>query len=470
MMRNFWIVAMVLIVCRLLSAWIFPTFDDAFITYRYAINFASGHGLVYNVGERVMGTTAPLFAFIAYLPTFLGLPIQKFFVFFNVGCDVFSLYIAYTFIFKNTPFAFLALGLLFAGDPMINRVSVGGMEANLFLAVSLSGLIFYQSKKKVLAFILLSAIYFLRPEAGILVFILLCYDMYTTGKLPVKYAVISLLVVSVPIFFIYSYYGQALPQSIIAKSTMGRESLHNLIRNIFFPDPFFYIYIPLAIYGFIKQFSKNVFCFLLGIWAFCFGMAYIIKGPFIWSWYPYSIEFSVLVLAAIGLHEITQNVLMRRLSIALNRYQILLPLAALPLWIGLLVYKGRSGVEANVYQQLEKDFTSDTKIRKQIIFADDIGAIGYFTKAYMYDDLALITPRALQYKTTVYRIINSKADYLFIYADPNYINMIKTDSTIGKMYSFYKRYSIKGEKDQPVEKGEPGFRSYSQDYVLFKRN
>jgi hypothetical protein len=285
----------------------------------------------------------------------------------------------------------------------------------------------------------------------------------------VKYVIISLLVVAVPIFFIYLYYGQALPQSIIAKSTMGRESLHNLIKNIFFPDPLFYVYIPLAICGFIKQFSKNVFCFLLGIWAFCFGMAYIIKGPFIWSWYPYSIEFSVLVLAAFGLREIAQYLLMRKPSLAVGRYQILLPLVAIPLWIGLFAYKGRSGVEANVYQQLDKDFTSDTNIRKQIIFADDIGAIGYFTKAYMYDDLALITPRALQYKTTVSRIINSKADYLFIYADPNYINMIKSDSTIGKMYSFYKRYSIKGEKDQPAEKGEPGFRSYSQDYVLFKR-
>jgi hypothetical protein len=80
---------------------------------------------------------------------------------------------------------------------------------------------------------------------------------------------------------------------------------------------------------------------------------------------------------------------------ASGKYQILLPLVALPLWIGLLAYKGRSGVEANVYQQLDKDFTSDTNIRKRIIFADDIGAIGHFTKAYMYDDLALITPRAL---------------------------------------------------------------------------
>lgn len=34
--------------------------DDAFITYRYAYNLATGQGFVYNVGERVLGTTTPL--------------------------------------------------------------------------------------------------------------------------------------------------------------------------------------------------------------------------------------------------------------------------------------------------------------------------------------------------------------------------------------------------------------------------
>ena len=33
------------------------TQDDAFISFRYAENLAEGHGLVYNVGERVEGFT-----------------------------------------------------------------------------------------------------------------------------------------------------------------------------------------------------------------------------------------------------------------------------------------------------------------------------------------------------------------------------------------------------------------------------
>ena len=38
------------------------SYDDAFITYRYARHWAAGEGLVYNRGEAVLGTTAPGYA------------------------------------------------------------------------------------------------------------------------------------------------------------------------------------------------------------------------------------------------------------------------------------------------------------------------------------------------------------------------------------------------------------------------
>lgn len=38
------------------------TYDDGYITYRYARNLAQGRGLVFNEGERVLGTSAPGYA------------------------------------------------------------------------------------------------------------------------------------------------------------------------------------------------------------------------------------------------------------------------------------------------------------------------------------------------------------------------------------------------------------------------
>src|SRR5688572_7143347 len=40
------------------------SYDDAFITYRYAYNLATGAGFVYNLGEWYMGTTAPLYGML----------------------------------------------------------------------------------------------------------------------------------------------------------------------------------------------------------------------------------------------------------------------------------------------------------------------------------------------------------------------------------------------------------------------
>ncbi|MCB0187901.1 MAG: hypothetical protein KDE31_26715, partial [Caldilineaceae bacterium] len=38
--------------------------DDAFITYRYAENLATGQGFVYNAGERLLGTSTPLYTLL----------------------------------------------------------------------------------------------------------------------------------------------------------------------------------------------------------------------------------------------------------------------------------------------------------------------------------------------------------------------------------------------------------------------
>src|SRR5436309_1071981 len=50
-------------------------FDDAWITYRYAENLAAGNGFVYNQGEYVEGSTAPLLVLLLSLFRWFGIPI-----------------------------------------------------------------------------------------------------------------------------------------------------------------------------------------------------------------------------------------------------------------------------------------------------------------------------------------------------------------------------------------------------------
>jgi len=48
------------------------TFDDAFISFRYAENLAEGRGLVFTPGERVEGYSNPLWTVLLAIPTALG--------------------------------------------------------------------------------------------------------------------------------------------------------------------------------------------------------------------------------------------------------------------------------------------------------------------------------------------------------------------------------------------------------------
>ncbi len=55
--------------------------DDAFITYRYADQWARGNGLTFNTGEHVLGTSAPgytlLLGFLSRATGFLGIGVPE---------------------------------------------------------------------------------------------------------------------------------------------------------------------------------------------------------------------------------------------------------------------------------------------------------------------------------------------------------------------------------------------------------
>ena len=64
---NFQIKLMITVAILLRLAWIAytnHTYEDAFITFRYAHQLVEGNGFVYNLGERVYGTTTPLFTIL----------------------------------------------------------------------------------------------------------------------------------------------------------------------------------------------------------------------------------------------------------------------------------------------------------------------------------------------------------------------------------------------------------------------
>ena len=120
--------------------------DDAYISFRYALNAARGHGLTFNAGERrVEGYTNFLWT-VMLIPTFwLGLPIHTVSILLGIlwamGCLIL--------LSRSTPETVGArwLGaiaaLLLAADGSFALWTIGGLESPLFAFLVLAGVMAY---------------------------------------------------------------------------------------------------------------------------------------------------------------------------------------------------------------------------------------------------------------------------------------------------------------------------------------
>jgi len=219
----------------LLRAWeILWLADDAFISFRYARNFARGLGLVYNQGEWVEGYTNFLWTLLLGLAGKIGLDIPLTALFGNLVCFVAAIVLVARLAERLSPgrpavpFAALALAL---AKPFYTFAS-GGLEtmpiALLAVAAVAAGL---ARRGELWAGLLLTASVMCRPDQILLYaamgIALVAEDLcYGEGRLwkrprPRRYVLFAapFVLLYVPYFlWRWSAYGALLPNTFYAKS------------------------------------------------------------------------------------------------------------------------------------------------------------------------------------------------------------------------------------------------------------
>src|SRR5690242_9325867 len=126
--------------------------DDAYITFRYARNLADGLGLVYNPGEWVLGTTAPLWALILGAGYRLGLTdLPWLATAISALCDAATAAILAHLARRIgwAPLGACLVGLAWALNPMSIGFATGGMETSLFVLLTLSALTLAAARRTV---------------------------------------------------------------------------------------------------------------------------------------------------------------------------------------------------------------------------------------------------------------------------------------------------------------------------------
>ncbi|MBI3735236.1 hypothetical protein HY256_01835, partial [Candidatus Sumerlaeota bacterium] len=197
--------------------------DDAYIHFRNALNWANGEGLVFNPGEWVLGTTAPVWALLlGIFHRVTGADIPRIATILNLLCDCGTMLLAMRWFERcGIPLLFRhGLVLVLTLEPLRMYYSVGGMEMSLFI-VSLMGIMeLARGEQGKLAGILLGMIGWIRPEGAILwIAIPVALVIAKKKKLAGNMLFVAVGVAAAAALLQIHAFGTFIPQSLRAKST-----------------------------------------------------------------------------------------------------------------------------------------------------------------------------------------------------------------------------------------------------------
>ena len=333
------------------------TIDDSYITYRYARNILAGNGFVYNPGERVLGTTTPLYTFlltgVGFIAGGTGAPLPLISLVINAIFDGLTCLILIRLGSDlEAPWAGIGAAAVWAIAPYSVTFAIGGLETSLYVLL-LMGTVWAHMRNYHIPAAVLGALSLLtRPDALILLGPL-ALDRFAQiwpslkrsldhspgqqdgslspqNRLSVYELLGFTLPVAIWVVFASMYFGSPLPHSIIAKNLAyllpAEAALVRLLQH--YATPFLghltfglnWIKIGIWLYPFlyiigarrILRTNKHTWHFLLYPWLYL--IVFSIANPLIFRWYltpPLPIYFFGILAGAESLIKTLLGVITR---------------------------------------------------------------------------------------------------------------------------------------------------------------
>lgn len=396
--------------------------DDSFITYRYARNLSEGVGLVYNFGDSVLSTTAPLYA---VLLTVLSFFIRDFHIL-GILITVLSMGLGGWFVHKLLP-DYMPLGIrLWAGLVYVMSSLLwlsSGMETALWIMLVLAAIDLYRTERWGWAGLLVGLATLTRADAalpgillGITALVTSVNRIGTTGgwwhpllRLGVA-ASIPLLV-----FVVWAWltYGSPFPATLSAKSAQAVlgisglglnvdmwEGLRLILRSLMQQSPLYVALALLMLFGMAGSLSRHVL--LVVIWGGLHLVAYIVLSVAPYRWYYAPLVPGAVLLAACGL-----NYLHQRLHIRGFRYGFLVvaAISIFPLIAQITSFSKISDylkiggatdvmlpvVDWKAYRETGEWLEQNTPADATVGVAE-VGQVGFYARRWMTDYLGLLQP------------------------------------------------------------------------------
>ncbi len=424
----------VLIPTLALAARLIPgprTVDDAYITFRYAQNLISGHGLVYNPGEAVLGTTTPLYALLmaalalpfggahAPYPTLAWLA--------NAAADAVTCWLLMRLAEAlGHRGAGIAAALVWAVAPYSVTFAIGGLETSVFVALASATLYCHWTDRPIGAAACGGLALLARPDALILLAPIALERLRRSlprGKLnptplPVRGREALAFVVPVLAWSLAAVlaYGSPLPQSISAKAFAYRlPPLAGLVRLLqHYATPFMdqetfsptwvaagaVVYPLLFVLGAVTILRGRPSAWPILTYPWFYFLAFAVANPLIFRWYltpPLPIYFLGIFT---GVARLGRDLKAPYLAAAVGAAAVALSLHA---WTLKPDHGPERPAPKMAYIQLELlyqrvSYELEGEIRPgQVLAAGDVGVLGYLTGARILDTIGLVSPQAARY-------------------------------------------------------------------------
>lgn len=372
--------------------------DDAYITLRYARNLVEHSSFTYHIGDPVFGISTILYALLLAL-LYALLPLDL--VSIDRGLNICIEYLCILLLVRlfSLADAKLSISILLAiitlWNPLMLSASQGGMETPLYLLWLLIGML-YAERALLYAALSSGLALFTRPEGAISISIVALLNLREKKRL--IYPILALFIVGY-IGFYYIGFAKLYPASVEIKSFIKpKDSLKAFFYFIKAPA----LLIPLgsipwqirlavvslcSIYGFFKWPQYLSRSFALGIILLNIAL-YSVANPPLWYWYPAPMITFVAIFFFWGLYQLFGNHLSILLFLAASFLAMEIRWSYFAKTL-LATYTHRVGLYKDVVNELKSRYGLTEHCS---IFTHEIGAVGYYSKAHIYDAVGLINP------------------------------------------------------------------------------
>ena len=422
---------------------IFPPYsmDDSYITYRYAYNLYQHNQFAFNLGERILGTTSPLYTLILTGTQIFSDNIPRMSNLISCISAALAGFLLFLILRKENTSVGILCALCF---PFILQDI--GLETNVLIFLFTLSMYLFDREKFLSSSIILGLCFLTRQDSAIFIVCMIIIYRLQLKKLPWREFIVFIVIVAPWFIFSYFYFGSLFPTSLGAKKGHAPffdyfiDTLFFLVRycdrynfylfsfvsgklTALLPASYaaskqaaqyslLLLYLPLMLFGILNHLKNSGKYNGLRLLFFIYPLLMIIALSFIappptHRWHLTSaVNFALIGQLLLFTTPLLSAIKKKRASSSLNTlFKIFLTVVLVFYVLFFFISNVNNfyimsknadksfwlGARFHNYKNIGL-FLRDTVSDQDTIFAVEVGTIGYYSKRRMIDGAGLISP------------------------------------------------------------------------------